>query len=337
MRAKQDLLKAKRHFMRFISHKVRTPLNSVCMGLQLVKIEIAQALGFSSSDAMREHLGGDVGGGDGDEKTQPVSSKPEEQKEEEEAGDEVEPNNDNIRQTVSCNDVVEWFQITSEVMEHAQSAVSVLSDILNYDKVEAGKLSLELAPLLVFPLIAKTVDEFRLSAENKGLGYKLIILAPNPHENHDEPSSKQRFRSVGEIPRGMQHQYVIGDWVRLQQVLRNFISNAIKFSNAGMVEIEASFVENDSTSVQEATKKGAQDFTLKNGKVIQLLPKGKIVVKIRDTGAGMTPEQLSRLFTAGTQFNVNELQAGQGSGLVSARCRTHRICEYFELHFCCFD
>ena len=49
--SKEELLTARRQFMRFVSHEVRTPLNAVSMGLDLMKSEIAQALGFENSSS----------------------------------------------------------------------------------------------------------------------------------------------------------------------------------------------------------------------------------------------------------------------------------------------
>jgi hypothetical protein len=58
-----------------------------------------------------------------------------------------------------------------------------------------------------------------------------------------------------------------------------------------------------------------QKFTLKKGEKVSLLPCGCLNLSVADSGAGMSPEQMSNVFEQGTQFNVNELQAGQGSGL----------------------
>lgn len=309
--------------MRFVSHEVRTPLNSVCMGLELVQREIAESLGFASIDAMKEEQQQEKFGRQQEQTkvAQDVTRQEKQQQQQPEKGPVIaEREREKINKSsqsakmVPARDAMEWFELTDEIMEHAQSAVSVLSDILNYDKVEAGKLSLEVAPLLIFPLIAKTVDEFKLSAESKGLRYESLITA-----KYDEESPVQTYSILNEVPHYVRSKYVLGDSVRLQQVLRNFLSNAIKFSQApGSVYVEASWVNDLSSKVYHAATKTFTQCTLKNGKNVELSPNGSIVVKVKDTGAGMTAEQLSKLFTADLQFNANELQAGQGSGLVSA-------------------
>jgi CheY-like chemotaxis protein len=57
------------------------------------------------------------------------------------------------------------------------------------------------------------------------------------------------------------------------------------------------------------------EFTLSNGDKVTFSRNGVLQVEVTDTGAGMTAEQVDKVFGEGVQFNVNELQAGQGSGL----------------------
>jgi CheY-like chemotaxis protein len=58
-----------------------------------------------------------------------------------------------------------------------------------------------------------------------------------------------------------------------------------------------------------------EKFTLSNGDKVAFPRSGVLQVEVTDTGAGMTAEQVAKVFGEGVQFNVNELQAGQGSGL----------------------
>lgn len=140
--------------MRFVSHEVRTPLNSVCMGLELVQREIAESLGFASIDAMKEEQQQEKFGRQQEQTkvAQDVTRQEKQQQQQPEKGPVIaEREREKINKSsqsakmVPARDAMEWFELTDEIMEHAQSAVSVLSDILNYDKVEAGKLSLEVA------------------------------------------------------------------------------------------------------------------------------------------------------------------------------------------------
>jgi CheY-like chemotaxis protein len=62
-------------------------------------------------------------------------------------------------------------------------------------------------------------------------------------------------------------------------------------------------------------RKGNDVYTLQSGETVSLPRRGMIRLAVKDSGAGMTEDQLASLFQDGAQFNVNELQAGQGSGL----------------------
>ena len=122
---KRELLDAKRQFVRFVSHEVRTPLNAVYMGLTLMQDDIAKALGHKSTDELR--------------------SAPEESFD-----------TTGIRPL----DVFDWFQLSTDILLNTQSAVEVLSDVLNYDKIESGKIQLELSGINPWDLVERTLQEF---------------------------------------------------------------------------------------------------------------------------------------------------------------------------------
>lgn len=255
---RKDLLESKRQFVRFVSHEVRTPLNSVGMGLTLMKEEMAQSLGFKTAESMVV---------DGDNKR-----------------------DDDSEKTGSTMDSAakEWFSLADEIQSNTQCAVDVLNDLLNYDKIENGSLNLELTVVPIWQLIEQTVLEFKLPMGSKNIKMSFNLPDDKEYVNHK----------------------VVGDAVRLSQVLRNLISNAIKFTpEGGDIDIEASWVKDDSSKVTE------KNFELKGHNFIQCKNSGKVVVRVKDSGAGMTQEQLKKLFGKGVQFNVNELQHGNGSGL----------------------
>mmetsp|Transcript_18985 Transcript_18985/g.47137 ORF Transcript_18985/g.47137 Transcript_18985/m.47137 type:complete len:904 (+) Transcript_18985:165-2876(+) len=252
---RKDLLEAKRQFVRFVSHEVRTPLNSVGMGLTLMKEEMAQSLGFKSAESMVVD----------DDKVNAKS------------------NTDNGSDAAAR----EWFSLADEIQSNTQCAVDVLNDLLNYDKIENGSLNLELTVVPIWQLIEQTVIEFKLP-----MGSKNIKLTFNLPEDKGYTNNK-----------------VVGDAVRLSQVLRNLISNAIKFTpEGGDIDIEASWIKDEGF-------KGDKNFELKGHNQIHCKSSGKLVVTVKDSGAGMTQDQLKKLFGKGVQFNVNELQHGNGSGL----------------------
>lgn len=258
--AKQQLLHAKRHFVRFVSHEVRTPLNSVVMGLTLLQEELARALGYDEPEQVLD---------DSSHSKKAESSK--------------------IIKSEGLRHLSSWYDLTREVQDNAQTSVDVLNDLLNYDKVEAGKLSLELSVLPIWEMVRETVREFKLPAAKKDI--TLEVKLPEDIEE-------------------LACQKVIGDAVRLAQVLRNLISNAIKFTViGGSIKVTAGA---EAFSKDERT---CDTFELRNKESALYKRTGSLVLEVQDSGAGMSEEQLSNLFRPGVQFNVNELQAGNGSGL----------------------
>jgi len=263
---KNELLDAKRSFIRFVSHEVRTPLNAVCMGLMLMREELEKA--------MKE-----IKKGQKDAK-------------------------DNSDTPVSHDGLSEWKGVTDEILENSQNAVDVLNDLLNYDKITTGSLKLELSILQTDILMGHAQKEFKLSASKKNID---VIF-------DDNAKSPYRKNTI----------CIVGDDVRLIQVLRNLMSNALKFTPPkGKVRVTLSWVNHllDSQSLRKGkrqkplTADAEQKFTLKKGEKVSLNPCGFLQLSVADTGAGMSEDQMANVFEQGTQFNVNELQAGQGSGL----------------------
>lgn len=189
--ARQSLLDAKRSFVRFVSHEVRTPLNSVCMGLTLLQDEMEKVM-KTKAKADSPHY-----------QTQPQSN------------DEPQP----IRE----NGVEEWRSLINEILDNAQSSVDVLNDLLNYDKIEMGTFNLELEQVSLSNLVEKTVNEFKLPASNKRLRLSYHI-GDTDNGDMNTPSI-----SAADICRAVS----IADPFRLSQVIRNLVSNAIKFTPEG--------------------------------------------------------------------------------------------------------
>jgi signal transduction histidine kinase/ActR/RegA family two-component response regulator len=266
---KNDLLDSKRRFVRFVSHEVRTPLNSVCMGLTLMQDEIAISLGYKSSDDFLECT---------------------------ESNNQLEKLSE-LKQKESV-----WLNLVQDIQSNAQSSIDVLNDLLNYDKVETGTLRLELTIISMWKLIEKTTNEFLLPATKKKIDFELIFT---DLEQKDPKPSALRAE--------VRNCKIVGDAVRLTQVLRNLVSNALKFTpEGGKLVVQASWVEGSSNKKDKAKEKL---FLLKNGEEVLVKPSGHLQVQVQDTGAGMSTSQLAQLFRHGVQFNVNDLQAGQGSGL----------------------
>ena len=106
---------------------------------------------------------------------------------------------------------------TDTAIHSCNRLVRLLTDILDLSRIEAGKLSIQSAPLELSEVLRQTGDLFSPTAREKGLAL--------------------RFRIDQSIPRQL-----LGDATRLQQVLGNMVGNSLKFTPAGSVTVEASLL-----------------------------------------------------------------------------------------------
>jgi signal transduction histidine kinase len=126
-----------------------------------------------------------------------------------------------------CNSVL---GLSQEILSNAESAVDVLDDLLNYDKIEIGKLSLELSIVPIWDLIERTANEFMVPAKAKKINF-VIDFSPLVE---DEPDlEKSASLHAMQLPRNVQEHRVMGDTVRIAQALRNLLSNGLKFTPEG--------------------------------------------------------------------------------------------------------
>jgi PAS domain S-box-containing protein len=103
-----------------------------------------------------------------------------------------------------------------------ENLLAIINDILDYNKIEAGKLELHKIPFNIYHLVQKIKQSFFAKASEKNLEIELIIDDTIPG-------------------------YLSGDQVRLGQVLNNLISNAIKFTHAGKVTVRLDAIDTNTT------------------------------------------------------------------------------------------
>jgi len=184
---KQEALDSKRSFVRFISHEIRTPMNTVCMGLRVLQVEAQSAL---STFMVRL---------DSVLKATAIATTP-----------------SSVVSKV-MEKVSHWIDLMQEVEESSNNAVSVLNELLNYDKIEMKALKIDKELLPVWSLISSSVKPFHIQAKEKGLVMEMQM--------ESDPLAEGLL--------------VVGDSLRLAQVFRNVVSNALKFSFPGSsVEIK---------------------------------------------------------------------------------------------------
>jgi len=231
--------------------------------------------------------------------------------------------------------LTDWLDLSGDILTNAHSAVSVLNDLLNYDKIERGTLQLELTVVQIWDLVERTVSEFQYPALvkkiNMSVDYSSLVVPEAIIEN-----GLATF-SAANLPENVRDQKVVGDSVRITQVLRNFLSNAIKFTPEGgesraiyilttwprNLLVLFCFLKPGDVTVRahwkmpttDSSSNNVNTFQLLRGEEVSVPRSGYVEITVVDSGAGMSDDQLAEVFGEGVQFNVNELQVGQGSGL----------------------
>jgi len=152
------------------------------------------------------------------------------------------------------------------VYSSGESLLSILNDILDLSKIEAGKMNLELVQFDIEDLVFQVVDAFITTAHQKGLEIVVRFVPPN----------------VSPV--------INGDPLRVRQVLVNLVGNAIKFTERGQITIVVSTISEDDSGI-----------TLR--------------FEVSDTGIGVKPEVLKKLYDPFVQADGSTTRKYGGSGL----------------------
>ena len=330
--AQQQLLDAKRHFMRFVSHEVRTPLNAVCLGLGVLQDEICRKQ-QEQKNLQKKHQVDESANNNVDIMETREHAKALLQGSES-IIDLQEPKDDNTSMPIpsplsSITTAIidpsfvaedkllgEWLDLTKEICDSAESSVGVLDDLLNYDKIQMKSFHMEFTMFGVWNLVQDISKEFRLSAQHKNIHFTLDnrLEEECPNCNYGSKLFKPMLMPIDEEAEGedaLTSFKIVGDRIRLTQVLRNLVSNSIKFTaEGGQLKIRTTWIPRRKTKLPKVDK-----FNLKNGDKVALKRSGIVNIQIIDTGVGMSEEQVKALFQEGVQFHANDLQGGGGSGL----------------------
>jgi len=153
----------------------------------------------------------------------------------------------------------------SKVHNAGTSLLSIINDILDFSKIEADKLDIETTDFELDEVISTVTMLTAQKAHDKGLEF-LIQVAPA-------------------IP-----EQLLGDPLRLGQILTNFVNNAIKFTERGEIGLNIELLERTGDKVQ-------------------------LKFSVRDTGIGMTREQAAKLFQPFSQADMSTTRKHGGTGL----------------------
>ena len=163
------------------------------------------------------------------------------------------------------------------IKRSSENLLSIINEILDFSKVDSGKMRIASEPYQFNGMIQDviTIIEFRMKD-------KLIQLECN---------------ISGDIPREL-----IGDEVRIKQILINILNNAVKFTNQGTITLTIKW-------------RGGND-TVDQGEGL-----GVLCISVKDTGIGISEDDLAKLFTAFGQINTKKNRNVEGTGLGLAICK----------------
>lgn len=157
-------------------------------------------------------------------------------------------------------------EFNSIIQDSAGSLLRLLNDILDVAKIESGKFTIERVPFDLANLVDQVAALMRPQAEDRGLSLRI--------DSRLEP----------------QDRHLVGDPTRIRQVLVNFVSNAVKFTEDGEVRLSVEILERREDEL-----------------VVSIL--------VKDTGIGMTPEQLDGIFDRFVQADDSTTRRFGGTGL----------------------
>jgi CheY-like chemotaxis protein/HPt (histidine-containing phosphotransfer) domain-containing protein len=161
--------------------------------------------------------------------------------------------------------------MVQRIRSAGQSLLAILNDVLDLSKIEAGQLRIEPHPFDLGALLASLDSLMGQTARSKGLALHITPPAMRPGP-------------------------LVGDGLRLEQVLLNLTGNAIKFTDHGEVAVRVQAFEGDAERVH-------------------------LRFEVSDTGIGIAPDALSRLFTPFTQADAGIGRRFGGTGLGLSICK----------------
>ncbi len=159
----------------------------------------------------------------------------------------------------------------SKIHNAGTSLLAIINDILDFSKIEAGKLDLETTEFKLDEVITSVTTLTAQKAHEKGLEFLARIHPGIPEQ-------------------------LLGDPLRLGQILTNFVNNAVKFTERGEIRVDIEQLEQTGEKVQ-------------------------LKFSVRDTGIGMTREQSAKLFQPFTQADMSTTRKHGGTGLGLTICR----------------
>ena len=178
-------------------------------------------------------------------------------------------------------------EFAATIRNSGEALLTIINDILDYSKIEAGKFDLEYHPFNVRDCVESALDLVATKAAEKGLDVAYII--------------------EGHVPTA-----IIGDLTRLRQILLNLLSNAVKFTDQGEVVVNIKTRRNGGMEFwnNETSSPQATSPALPSSNTPTLLH-----FSVRDTGIGIPQDRQDRLFKSFSQVDTSTSRKYGGTGL----------------------
>jgi len=259
-----EMLSLKQVFVRYVSHEIRSPLNVVHAGLDLLRTELKQML-------------------------------------------------------VHISSMDDTMELLEDIFAASGSAISILNDLLNYEHIDAGTFKLEMDYVPLLRLFDDKLNWARLMARSKEVVFSVEDATDATESGFQSSVDRNRLSDVSLLERMevgdsagtsegsdafcLNGMFARIDAGKIDQVLRNLLTNAIKFTPAKKsVKVGISYRRLPATNAVTMIRAQADVV-------------GYVRVEVTDTGVGIAAENQGKLFGEFSQFNRNELQGGEGSGL----------------------
>lgn len=166
---------------------------------------------------------------------------------------------------------VEQEDYVSTIQSSAAHLLGILNDVLDFSKIESNKLELEQRPFVLRHCVESAMDMIAVTAEQNQINVAYLFEADVP-------------------------EVLEGDETRILQILINYLSNAVKFSQGGDIVVHFGSTKLDDEHHE-------------------------IVVSVTDTGIGIDPDRIERLFKTFSQADVSTTRQFGGTGLGLAICK----------------
>lgn len=165
------------------------------------------------------------------------------------------------------------FDYMTKINSSAQSLLSIMNDILDFSKIEAGKLEIE-------------HTQFSLSDSLQKLSFMITVRS-------DQKNLEVLYSIAPDVP-----ETLMGDSLRLEQILLNIMGNAVKFTEHGQIILTVSRVEEERSDERVMLR-----------------------FSVKDTGIGLNAEQMKKLFQPFTQSDSSTVRRYGGTGLGLTICK----------------